>query len=126
MSTFLERIKSFAKALAEYVKSGGKLVEQNTADSRAATCIQCHNNKLDKEARRGCCGRGIIESAVVISTRTAIVGSRKTPSDKQLATCAICGCDNKLSVWFPTKSLGMTEENKNAYPSFCWRKEISD
>ena len=124
MSTFLERIKSFAAALAEYVKSGGQLVDQNTANIRAEICVACHNNKPESETRKGCCGKGIIESAAIIAVRTAIVGKNSTKFDNRLATCAICGCDNKLAIWFPVKQLGVNEDNKNAYPSFCYKKQI--
>lgn len=124
MSTFLERFKTFAASLGDYIKSGGKLVDQNTANIRAEICVKCHNNVIEKEARKTCCGGGIVESAVIVSTRAAIVGSRKTTSDKSLATCAICGCCNKTSVWFPSSPIGVSQDNKNAYPDFCWKKQI--
>lgn len=124
MSTFLERIRSFASTLTNYVNTGGKLVDQNTANIRAEICAACHNNVPDTEARKGCCGKGLVEGAAILAIRTAIVGNRTTTSHSKLGSCAICGCVNNLQVWFPSNPLGMNEENANAYPSFCWKKQI--
>lgn len=124
MSTFLERVKSFASSLTNYVQTGGQLVDQNTANIRAEICAACHNNKPDAEARKSCCGKGLVEGAAILAIRTTIVGSRTTTSHSKLGSCGICGCVNNLQVWFPSNPLGMNEENANAYPSFCWKKQI--
>lgn len=124
MSTFLERIQSFAASLTNYVLTGGKLVDQNTANIRASICAACHNNKPDAEARKGCCGKGLVESAAILAIRKGIVGDRVTTSHARLGSCQICGCVNNLAVWFPSNPLGVSDENANAYPSFCWKKQI--
>lgn len=124
MSTFLERIRNFAESLKNYVNTGGQLVDQNTANIRAEICAACHNNVSDKEARTGCCGKGLIEGAAILAIRKTIVGNRVTTSHAKLGSCQICGCVNSLAVWFPSNPLGVSEENSNAYPSFCWKKQI--
>lgn len=124
MSTFLERVKNFASSLTNYVNTGGKLVDQNTANIRAEICASCHNNIKDTEARKSCCGKGLIEGAAILAIRKGIVGDRVTTSHAKLGSCNICGCVNNLQVWFPSNPLGVNEDNKNAYPSFCWKKQI--
>lgn len=124
MSTFLERARSFAATLVNYVSTGGRLVDQNTANIRAETCASCHANVPDKEARTGCCGKGLVESAAILAMRKGIVGDRVTTSHSKLGSCSVCGCVNNLQVWFPSNPLGVNDENKNAYPSFCWKKDV--
>lgn len=124
MSTFLERIRNFASSLTNYVQTGGQLVDQNTANIRAEICASCTNNKPDTEVRKSCCGKGLIEGAAIMAVRKGIVGDRVTTSHSKLGSCSICGCTNNLAVWFPSNPLGVSEENKNAWPSYCWKKDV--
>lgn len=133
MSTPLERKQTFIQALKNYVLTGGHLVDQNTANIRAQICVQCHNNVRCEDARPAAksscssCHRfiGVIEDAAVRLAKAFILQGRQTPNNAELKCCNVCGCDLQLSVWFPTVPLGINEENKNAYPTFCWKKEIT-
>lgn len=117
-------LSNLFESLKNYVFSGGQLVDQNTANIRAQTCSTCHNNKIDPEAKIGCCGKGLVASAVSMAIKKTIVGDRVTTSHNRLGICDICKCPNNLTVWFPSNPLGVNESSKNAYPSFCWKKDI--
>lgn len=118
--SFFGSVKSFSEAMAKWVKSGMKLVEKNEADRRASICAGCHNNKPSTELK-GCSG---CKAAILFPFRKAIIGSRSTMHEQKLTTCQICGCDLKIKVWMPFESLGYDEHDHNAYPSFCWLKEM--
>lgn len=122
MANFLERVKSFNHALAAYHKNGAVLVDQNTANIRANICTGCHNNVPDGEARSGCALCGGAEKVIVDQVSKTILQGRVTTHNSSLKACNICGCDNKLAVWFPQEYL-LKKHDQNAYPTFCWKKE---
>ena len=117
-------LQTLFESLKNYVLTGGQLVDQNTANIRAEICAACHNNKPDSEAKRGCCGKGLVASAASLAIKKTIVGDRVTTSHSKLGKCDICGCPNNLTVWFPSNPIGDNDDTKNAFPSFCWRKQI--
>lgn len=123
---FFQTVKSFAQFLANWTLKGGKLVDQETANARAAICASCHNNSPSAEVRAGCgaCRKG--GDWLLDKVRNPITGGRRTPSDPKLKVCALCGCDLKIKVWIPNEALGVPKEEANAYPSFCWRKAMVD
>lgn len=120
-------IKAFTQFLWNFKLSGSPLVDQNTANLRAQTCITCHNNVSggDVPAGRSCriCGKS--GNKALDALRKPIIGENKTAYDGRLQACGICGCDLKLSVWIPNNIL-LTKEDSNAYPSFCWKKKIEE
>src|SRR5213080_2662700 len=115
MTTPLERAKDFLQSLKNFLLTGGDLVNQDIANQRAYICIACHNNVPGDQARptvKRCCGGGVrvIEDAFIATAKASLLQGRATPNNSKLLSCAICGCDNKLAVWFPTVPLGMNEE----------------
>lgn len=124
--SFFHSVQSFVQFLLNWTLKGGKLVEQGTADARAAICSACHNNKPTSEIRnRSCCGGNKVANAVISAARSKIIKDAKSTNDAKLLACAICGCDNKISVWIPNNVL-LKPEDANAYPSFCWKKKITE
>lgn len=123
MISIFQTVQSFAQFLNNWLLKGGQLVDQNTANTRAAICAACHNNLGSKEVRKSCCGGGAAANAAVAVARKLIIQNKTTPSDKNLLTCKICGCDNKISVWIPNDAL-VIPEDANAYPTFCYKKKI--
>lgn len=120
-------VKSFTQFLWNFKLSGSPLVDQNTANIRAQVCVDCHNNtaSADVPAGRSCriCGKSGNKALDLL--REPIIGKNKTPLDGRLMSCGICGCDLKLSVWIPNRIL-LSQEDANAYPSFCWKKKITE
>lgn len=123
MITFFQSVQSFVQSLLNWQLSGGKLVDHNTANIRAATCVGCHNNLPSKEVRKSCCGGGAAANAALWAARKVIIQNKVTASDKQLLTCGLCGCDLKIKVWIPNSAL-LSAADANAYPTFCWNKKI--
>lgn len=124
ISTF-QTVQSFAQFLWNWLLSGGKLVDQNTANLRAEICVACHNNKPSSEVRKGCSACNKMGNMALNKIRGTIIKNNSTPLDARLLTCGICGCDNRISVWIPNVALIKVEEVM-AYPSFCWKKKRSE
>lgn len=121
-----QTLQSFAQFLNNLVLSGVQMVDQETANARAQICIGCHNNVPSNDAT-GMGGCAACNKGVAIIGRTLkgkVLKDRITPYDSRLKACKLCGCFNQLQIWFPTTSLGMSEETINAYPTFCWKKQI--
>lgn len=123
MINVFQSVQSFVQFLLNWKLKGGGLVDQNTANIRAAVCVSCHNNKGSKEVRKSCCGGGAASNAALYAARKLIIQNKSTPSDKQLLVCAICSCDLKIKVWIPNSAL-LEPDDANAYPDFCWQKKI--
>lgn len=124
--SFFKTVQSFAQFLWNWVVQGGQPLDQNTANMRAAICVGCHNNKPTDEVRGApCCGGNKMASAAIDTVRKTIIKDHSTPSDARLKVCAICGCDNRISVWIPNQIL-LKLEQANAYPAFCWKKKIQE
>lgn len=124
VSTF-KTVQSFVQFLWSWYTTGGKLLDQETANARAAICVQCHNNKPSHEARGGCSVCNKMGGVVLQSVRAQIIKNNTTPSDAKLLTCALCGCDNRITVWIPNQIL-LKLEDANAYPAFCFKKKIQE
>lgn len=117
-----QTLKSFAQFLWNFKLSGSPLVDQNTANIRAQTCVSCHNNIASGDVKKGGCGVcQKMGNAALNGIRADIIGNNNTPVDPYLLTCGICGCDLKMSVWIPNVVL-VNVEDVNAYPAFCWKK----
>jgi hypothetical protein len=120
---FFHTLKSFTQFLWNWKLEGSPLVDQNTANIRAETCLSCHNNLPSGDVRRGCGVCNKLGNRALSGLREQIIAKNSTSFDGKLLTCGICGCDLKISVWIPNKVL-LSKEDSNAYPSFCWRKAI--
>lgn len=116
------QIKSFAATLSRWIMSGGKLVDQNTANIRTSTCAGCHNNVSD-ELSKACVPCGAIKEKSVEFIRAGVLHGRRAVGDVALKTCALCGCDLKMKIWFPVETFDPDGKEKNKWPTFCWMKE---
>ena len=107
----------FSRVLAEKFIKGNKRADQESANTRAATCAACPDNI----PVHGCdgCGSGVIQSAI-----RRVSGAGSTPHDSELKTCRWCGCFNAAQVWFPLEILqdNMSGEIRNSLPKHCWKK----
>lgn len=125
--TFFNTVQSFVQFLWNHYLQGGALVDQNTANLRALTCVGCHNNVPTKEIKKGGCSSCNKMGGVILNTlRSKIIKGNKTTSDSKLLACGICGCDNRISVWIPNSVLVQSVQDVNAYPSFCWKKKLTE
>lgn len=125
MVTLFKGIENFTNFLWGWVGAGKPLVDQAQANSRAETCVSCHNNvNVDQAVKIGCCGRGMTN--VLNDFTKRIIQTRSTPFDNRIKSCALCGCYLKMKVWVPIEAMGITKEDSNAYPTFCFIKKELD
>jgi len=103
----------------DFVQSGGQLVSQEEADSRASICMTgangkpCPHNKI-LDACWGCKGLSKILRAVI--------GDKKTPHDPKLESCEACGgCSLKEKVWIPSEALHTEGMD---FPQYCWQRKV--
>ena len=124
--TFYHSVQSFVQAGMNFILSGGRLVDQNTANLRAEICSGCHNNLPTAEIRKsGCSTCQKMGDFAIDQVRSTVIKTKKTTFDSSLLACGLCGCDLKISVWIPNQTL-LKLEDANAYPSFCWKKKIQE
>jgi hypothetical protein len=105
------------EALIRFKLSGSKLVSQDEADNRAATCATCKFNSQHKSNCGGICDE--LKRLVV-----RIVGASLTSNDASLGSCAVCKCALKAKVFLPKSLLQAvdTPEIAQNYPDHCWMK----
>lgn len=116
-------VQAFVQFLWTWRMNGGELVDQNTANQRAAICVSCHNNSTSSGKVCGVCNK--MAHATLDGIRAGIIKSAKTSSHDRLLDCKLCGCDLKIKVWIPNQVLGKLEE-VNAWPTHCWMKKITE
>lgn len=113
----------FIKVMGRWLVDGGKLEDQEVAESRASICSQCRFNLPSSQGCGSCMSNllGGIEK---------LKGSRKTEKDDSLGACKICSCELKTAVWFPLKAqlFGISDEMKKEFKQidYCWKRDISD
>ncbi len=111
---FTEGMKIFGKWGAE----GMPLVDEATANQRAAVCVSCPLNVNIT----GCAACHKMATAI-----TGAVAKKNGQYDDNLRACAICKCALKAMVWFPMDILQQNEtvERQTLRPDFCWVKAKS-
>lgn len=112
------RVARWASSLLHSMPQGGhRLVNAVEATSRAKICSDCRKNIPWK----GSCG-GCSRSAVTLLAQ--IRKTNRTPHDGQLMACGVAGFGNETSVWMNVEQLPITEEQRDAMPDKCWRKDL--
>lgn len=107
----LEDVRRFGSTVKEWLAQGGKFVDKQEAERRAAICIKCHENRPI-----GICW-GCHDALRWIGER---VGWPQTSVDSQLQGCAVCGCLLRLKTQMP---LGVIDNGTANFPSHCWQHE---
>lgn len=106
----LSKIESFSFAAFEFVKSGARLVDKETAQRRASVCHGCKFN--------------FIPNACMCTPLWTFIASL-IPQDRKingLHVCAICGCSLQAKILMPENVLAESEEGQRyEWPSWCWR-----
>jgi hypothetical protein len=119
----------FIQLMYRFKAKGSKLVDPTEAERRAAICAICPENKPEDEARAATkcttCAKKLLErgaSLGVSMVRSQILKGKVTSKESELKACAVCGCDNRLSVWIPMDVLKVSETDKIQFPNACWKK----
>jgi len=114
----IKGVTSLATMVTSSVKGDDVFVSQEEANRRAEICSRCYNN-----INAGfCAGCGTMQRLTSLVAK--VKGSRKTPYDRDLQNCGICGCRNEAIVHVNRKVLlsGEKSETTNARPNWCWLK----
>jgi hypothetical protein len=107
----MDDIMRFAKTAKNWLDGGGKWVEPEESNRRAATCAKCPQNIVV----HGCWGcQGAIKW---LAERVGMPPA--TTSDEQLQSCKACGCYNKVAVHMPLEAMDVTGVE---FPEGCWKK----
>lgn len=108
-------VKAFLAAVAGTLTSGG-VVDQATAETRAATCLTCPYNQQIGQCDV-CTG--------VASRVFKLIGAKRVKNMGGLKGCQICGCSLKAKIWVPKTVLDTTaqiQNNADKFPAWCWAK----
>jgi hypothetical protein len=111
------KVAEFIKTAAAWVAHRDAYVPQEEAERRAAICAGCPYN-------RGIAGNCAACHATVNALRTAVL-KKATRYDDKLKACALCGCDNKLTVHVPLKALETVSHDFSLAQPWCWRDPTS-
>ncbi len=113
--TTAEQVRQFAAFVSEWLKGGGKWVDQEEAESRASICSTCPLN-IKPEACGPC---GELSKLVVLASN--ILAGKKTSKDKELKSCGVCGCQVRVAVHVPIEPLKKSHGDLK-FPDYCWQK----
>jgi hypothetical protein len=113
------RVRSGVQTIAEWEISGGFVVDQAVAESRATVCAGCPKN-----------GKGDLTSwftvpaAKLIQVQLEAKNNRKleTKSDEALGVCEACSCPLKLKVFCPLDIINskMSPSVRTELHPGCW------
>lgn len=111
------------KVMADFKLSGSPLVSQEEANSRAAICVSCYNNRPYSKPCGGICGA--LKDMVL-----SLVGANATEYDGRLNSCAVCHCFLAASVWLPIdiQTRNLTDEQRVQFQMAkelvgCWKSQ---
>jgi hypothetical protein len=105
------------EAITSWLGSGGVVVHQEEAQSRANICLACPKNVEV----------GFTTSAAANAARKILEikndSSLRVKGEKQLHKCESCGCVLRLLVWEPQSRVTkhLTAAERSVLPSHCWK-----
>lgn len=112
-----KQIAHGAESIAEWLGSGGVVVDRDTAQARADVCLKCPMNEP----------RIIVTDLIAKAIRRHLEVKNKlelrVQGEKQLHTCAACGCVLRLLIWEEQSRIKsqMTPEETEKTPTHCWK-----
>jgi hypothetical protein len=116
--SMLNRVSRWASGLLRGAPAGGYfLVSPEEAASRARVCMNCPKNV---PWRGGCAGC----SKSTITVLYQIRKTNRTPYDGALQACSVLGWENCTSVWLREGTIPITDQQRLAVPTNCWRRGL--
>ena len=111
-----------ASLYAGWLGQGGKPVARGVAESRAAVCVACPNNK------EGDWKTFFTEQAAALILKTLELKNDmelSTSVDEKLGLCSVCLCPLKAKSWVPLPHVKAHTSAKalSELPSPCWIKD---
>ena len=109
--------KEFIEKLAPFLMDGGfELVDQETAEARAAECAACPKNRPARGWGCGFCGK-------LVDFVMGKLAGRTTSLSHRLESCVACKCRLKAAVFCPDDVLRATSPEGAKYAD-CWKNKI--
>lgn len=112
-----ERVKAYKdgmEVIRDWLGEGGITVSQVMAQKRANICIACPKNV----------GGWMFVDAVAAAIRRQTEIKNKlqlrVEGEKQIKTCAACGCASKLKIWIPLRNILPDEDERVNFDPKCW------
>lgn len=104
-------------AMVQILGAEVPLVDQETANQRAATCASCPANVPVP---------GCVPCVGILNLIMGIKGKKSTPADQYLKTCAVCLCSTQAMVWVKTEILEKTVTDDQLHKmeklgGSCWK-----
>ena len=113
---FAQAVKGVLKATLKGITLH---VPQEEANRRAAICAACRFNVPIAD----CWGCGTLGAAY-----REIAIHKDTPSNTQLKSCGVCGCQNATQVWLTGAVLYPVSKEQGVmadqFPGWCWKKDL--
>lgn len=113
---FAAKWKNGADIIFDWLGSGGKTVEAETAQQRANTCLQC-----PKHGRKS-----TLSKPVTLAVKRFLEFKNKAGlrvnGEKSLGQCSVCQCEMRLKLWEPLARVlkHSTSEEMQNYWMRCW------
>ncbi len=116
----LEKASTIAEGISNlttWVGSGGAVVSQEEAQSRASICINCPCNKPDLAINE------LVAKAVKKFLAFKNELDLRVQGERSLYSCETCGCQIRLLIWEPMDRVKqqMTSEEIHLSPKHCWK-----
>lgn len=113
----IKRIPDGTRHLADWIGSGGAVVDPATAQHRANTCLKCDLNEPG----------ATVTKAVALAIKAQLGVKNKlnlrVDGEKRLHTCHACGCVLRLQIWEPQERVEghLDKQIIGQLPSMCWK-----
>lgn len=113
----LERAEKYKIGIATlklWLGEGAKTVDKELAQKRADVCLKCPLNKRDWAITESIANA--VKEQVEIKNKLDlhVIGER------ELHTCAGCGCCNSLKIWIPIRNILPEPEERANFHENCW------
>jgi hypothetical protein len=119
----LSGVLAIAQWLAALAKGEEPFVDQAEANRRAAICSRCFMNQTKVDACSNCLSGEHLREAMGFT-----IADRKTDKDGSLGACRVCGCLNRVQVWFSTAILSRVTsaemKSKHKRVPMCWKGDL--
>lgn len=115
----LEKARRYAKGaeiLSDWLGSGGITESPSTAQSRADCCLKCPKNVKGNFVAEA------VAKAIREQVRFKNHMQLRVAGEKELGTCDVCQCVNRLKIWVPLESIRKytSAEELSQFPDNCW------
>jgi hypothetical protein len=113
----IKDVIAFSATMADWAIAGGRRVTDDQLTARIKTCLRCpmHSDPI------GC---GPCNSGPLKTIALRLLAGSPHPLDRDLKSCAVCGCYLPVKTRIPTDILHkrLKPEVLERFPDYCWMK----